>query len=301
MELNQRQKTSTSCMSRKMLNNRCTTIALYIILINIYMFLGGTIFLYIETCREKIPEIADFYNYNNRNSSEIHTHKFPLVCSCGHIKITLQQQEHDYSNFMIEETTRHFLNICNDNVNCQPVSPEQCDFSFHNIVAWGMFCWETISTIGYGSKVPKTKSGRLLLIPYSIFGIAMVLAFLSKSGSLMKTAILKFIFFVEMHILNKEDVLHKEVKVLIAAIILTTKSIVLNAYTYSYITSVYFLTSIYFSYITFSTIGFGDYNMELLIEKFNWWNILISAFLWSGMVGISTLVQALVDLLDKKQ
>ena len=299
--LEQRNKTPKMCTSKCMQQNRCTTITLYLILINIYMYLGAILFLYIETCREKAPEFADFYNNTSTNLSEIPTHKFPLVCSCGLLKITLQQQQHDYNNSITKDTTRKFLEICEENVNCQSVSLEQCHFSFHNIMAWGVFCWETISTIGYGSKVPKTQTGRLLLIPYSIFGIALVLAFLGKSGSLMKSVILKFICFIEIQVFNKEEVLHKECKVLIAAIILTSKSIILNAYLYSYVTGVEFLTSIYFSYITFSTIGFGDYNMELLIEKFNWWNILISAFLWSGMVGISTLVQALVDLLDKKQ
>ena len=272
------------------------------IILNIYMFLGAILFLYIETCRNKKTESYGALNTtSNMTLKEVDIiNMLPLVCSCGKLKITIQQQKNENSRISVEEKITQIFSTCNNSTICQSsIAQERCSFSFINIFGWVIFCWEAISTIGYGSKVLKSTAGKLLMIPYSMFGIAIVLAFFGLTGSILKSFILKCIDSFEKHVLKRDQVNHKECKVLIATTILTSMSNIVGAYIYSYTTNVDFITSIYFFYVTFSTIGFGDYNMNSVISHLDW-NVLMSLFLWVGMVGTSTLLQATVDVISKK-
>ena len=260
------------------------------------MFLGGMLFLYIETCRSKKTEFNDVLNSTSDwdvNEAEI-IKRLPLVCSCGRLKVTIQKQENEISENSVEDSIKQIFSTC----SCQSsIAPERCNFSFINIFGWMMFCWEAISTIGYGSKVPKTMLGKLVLIPYSIFGIGIVLAFFGLVGSIIKSFILKCIDSFERHVLKRDQVRNKESKVLIVTIILIFICNVVGALMYSYTTGVDFITSIYFVYVTFSTIGFGDYNMNSLITHLHW-DVLMAPFIGFGMVTTSTLLQAIADVIN---
>ena len=256
--------------------------------------------MYIEVCQnESIENLDHSYSNSSRSSGESSMVQFPVVCSCGQQTITINHKNYDQNDAISKQTADHFLSMCNKKVDCQPLIRENCSFTYQDLLPWSIFCWEAISTIGYGSKELKTAAGKLFLIPYSMFGIAFVLAILGMTGSMMKSFILRCIGFFERHVLKKGQVCHKEWKVLIATIILTFTSNIIFAYIYSYMTKVDFITSTYFSHVTFSTIGFGDYNMNIVLGRLGL-DTLMTLFLWYGMVGTSTLVQAMADIVNRK-
>ena len=55
-----------------------------------------------------------------------------------------------------------------------------------------------------------------------------------------------------------------------------------------------FLTSVYFYFVTFTTIGYGDYNLNVILDEPRWCAI-VSPMFWLGMTAISSVLQSLVD------
>ena len=273
---------SKNCFHRKSIK----FIFVLILLINIYMFLGGVLFLYIETCRDVVTGL-------DSNSQEVNN-------------LSSTSKEHpklNDSRSLREASSKHILNSCNnsiENSDCRSHGAGGCNLSYKHIMEWTIFAWETISTVGYGSKALTTVIGKLLFVPYSTFGIAIYLAFLGITGSLMKSFILKCIRFFEGKLLNRVRIRHKECKVFIVTVMLTFTSTMTNAYIYNRVTGVDLPTSIYFSHCTFSTIGFGDYNMSFIISNPRLY-VIMSILTWCGLVGTSTSVQALVDVINQGQ
>ena len=273
---------SRNCLHRKSLR----FIFLLILLIETYIFLGGVLFLYIETCNGVVTGFNMNFQYVNNVSSTSKEH--PKLNKNVSLK---------------EESSTQVLNSCNntvDNSDCRSHGTWRCNLSYHHVMEWTIFAWEAVSTVGYGSKALKTVTGKLLFVPYSTFGIAIYLANLGITGSLMKSFILKCIHFFEEKFLNRGRIRHKECKVFIITVMLTFTSTMTNAYIHNRVTGVDFATSIYFFHCTFSTIGFGDYNMTFIIEKPGLY-VIMSILTWCGLVGTSTSVQALVDVMTEGQ
>ena len=275
-------------------------IFLYLVLLNAYIILGGPLFIYIEKCRGA----KTAYDTSSDKNSELDlanstkTNMFPLDCTCDNVKITIQLQKHDKNASLAKDTAERFLSTCKAGGLCQPLEVEACSFSYRNVMEWVLFCWEAISTVGYGSKTLKTMEGKLLLIPYSGFGIAFFLSFLGITGSIMKSLISKCIRFFEKRVMKKEQSHHKECKVFVGTFVFTFAISMAYAYFYSKVTGVDFPTSIYFVHCTFSTIGFGDFNMSPTLDNPVGIHVM-SVFSWWGLVGASTSVQALADVIEQ--
>ena len=176
--------------------------------------------------------------------------------------------------------------------------PEKCSFTFQELMGWTIFCFEIISTVGYGTKELKTATAKMLLIPYSIFGIFFFFFNLYLLGLMLTLVISKGISSFERQILKRDQVRHKKWKILFLAIILTSTSSIVTAYIYSYISRVDIPTSIYYIYVTFSTIGFRHCNIFAASNQTL--NVVMIPFVWCGLVSVSALVQALVDIFNQQ-
>ena len=254
------------------------------LLLALYIFAGAFLYIYIETCQEERAL---------KNTDKT------LSCKCNELKnaihaTSIRRNESD----IFKDIQKEFLSICSDVGSCTKSEPKRCRFDGSSINKWSWFCWNTISTIGYGSPVPRTKVGKICIMPYSAIGITLVLAFLGMGGSILKSLISKWISLLEKYIFNIDQVSYKETKVLFVTIFLTAISTFINAALYSHLTGVDFLTSFYFYYVTFTTIGYGDYDMKILLEKPTW-GLLSAPLFWLGLIGTSTLVQAVVDVIQK--
>ncbi|KAK0052221.1 potassium channel subfamily K member 4 [Biomphalaria pfeifferi] len=120
-----------------------------------------------------------------------------------------------------------------------------------------LFCITLISTIGYGNMAPKTYSGRLFCIFYAIIGIPMFAAVLVGTGERLQKPI-KVIHNYRPWIKNnpsRDEQLKSIVFLLIGVCII----VFIPSLTFMYTESWSYLQAVYYTIITLTTIGFGDF------------------------------------------
>lgn len=124
------------------------------------------------------------------------------------------------------------------------------------------FCTLALALIGYGHSTPNTTSGKLFCIIYILIGIPISLIMFQSVGerlngflkyTIKQIKLINFRFFqFKYHSVSNKD--------LIIAELMLTSILVLTA---SYIFSIYegwsYFDAIYYSFITLTTIGFGDF------------------------------------------
>jgi len=108
------------------------------------------------------------------------------------------------------------------------------------------FCFSIATTIGYGNFAPMTDIGKALVIPYSIFAILSLLWFLKQNMSIFR----HYCYTDCNNVLLSTGL---TVLILVAYLALSGLVYVSLEDEWSY------MESIYFSWVTTSTIGFGDY------------------------------------------
>jgi len=121
------------------------------------------------------------------------------------------------------------------------------------------FCFSIATTIGYGNFTPMTDIGKALVIPYSVFAILSLLWFLKQNMSV----------FRHFCCLNRDSVLYRTGLTVLALL----AYLILTGLVYQSLEEEWsFLEGIYFSWVTTSTIGFGDYfpdhNSSTMVGQF---------------------------------
>lgn len=126
------------------------------------------------------------------------------------------------------------------------------------------FAFTVCSTVGYGNLAPTTTLGRMIMILYSLIGIpinGILFAGLGDFFSRIFTAIYQRYKKYKM----SHDALYVPMQfglfatIIIALVPGITIFILLPALVFSYFEGWPYLLSIYYSYVTTTTIGFGDY------------------------------------------
>ncbi|XP_078359128.1 two pore potassium channel protein sup-9-like [Oculina patagonica] len=135
------------------------------------------------------------------------------------------------------------------------------------------FVMSAVTTIGYGYITPQTSAGQILCIVVSLFGIPITLLTLKSIGELIARKVNGIVTKFEKKVLKRVE--PKQVKTK-SAVILVTSMVVLmteTGYLISYLEDWTFIEAVYFWFITFSTIGFGDYFVSAInhqsINKFS--------------------------------
>ncbi|KAL9958604.1 hypothetical protein ACROYT_G035643 [Oculina patagonica] len=124
-----------------------------------------------------------------------------------------------------------------------------------------LFAMVVVTTIGYGNIVPKTVQGRLFCVLYALLGIPGTCLTLKAVGDKITELFTRLITTFEKGLLKRPHPQKVELKVAVTTIILTVffllplMSLIVKVRhgEWSYI------ESFYFTFITLSTIGFGDY------------------------------------------
>ena len=111
--------------------------------------------------------------------------------------------------------------------------------------------------LGYGHMVPKTSWGRVFCILYALFGIPITALMLRSVGNRITEWIIAMIKQFDRKVYNRETE-NAEIKSAIIAFGLLWLIILLPAIVFHHIESWDYLESVYYCFITFSTIGFGD-------------------------------------------
>ena len=112
---------------------------------------------------------------------------------------------------------------------------------------------------GYGEITPRTAAGQGFCIIYCLVGIPLALAALKATGDLLSYGFCHLIKFWEKKVLGHTIVKNLETKCAVIAFTVMIVYLGLASVVAMFVDNIGLVQSIYSSFITFTTIGFGDY------------------------------------------
>ncbi|CAK6960479.1 potassium channel subfamily K member 5-like [Scomber scombrus] len=120
-----------------------------------------------------------------------------------------------------------------------------------------IFAATIVTTIGYGNVAPKTKGGRVFCILYGLCGIPLCLVWISELGSFFGDRAKRL-----SQVLIRKGVSVKKVQFTCTALFLLWGLLVhllIPPFVFMSVEGWTYLEGLYFSFITLTTVGFGDY------------------------------------------
>ncbi|XP_053315535.1 potassium channel subfamily K member 5 [Spea bombifrons] len=120
-----------------------------------------------------------------------------------------------------------------------------------------IFAATVITTIGYGNIAPKTSAGRLFCIFYGLFGVPLCLTWISALGKFFGGRAKRLGVF-----LTKRGVSLRKAQITCTAIFIfwgVLVHLVIPPFIFMKTEGWTYIEGLYFSFITITTIGFGDY------------------------------------------
>ncbi|KAJ4931309.1 hypothetical protein JOQ06_025606 [Pogonophryne albipinna] len=155
---------------------------------------------------------------------------------------------------------------------------------------WGnsvIFAATIVTTIGYGNVAPKTQGGRVFCILYGLCGIPLCLVWISQLGS----------FFGDRAKRLSQVLIHKKVSVKKVQFTCTALfllwglvvHLVIPPFVFMSIEGWSYLEGLYFSFITLTTVGFGDYvaGVNPNIEYPRLYRVFAELWIYMGLAWLS--------------
>ncbi|XP_057225869.1 potassium channel subfamily K member 17 [Malurus melanocephalus] len=160
------------------------------------------------------------------------------------------------------------------------------------------FSISAITTIGYGNLSPSTAVGRIFCIIFALFGIPLNLVLLNEIGQLMLLGV--------QHCAHRlEEVFHWQNK---ASFLMKTCALVTGLLLFLLLPPLLFSDKegwsyeegFYYSFITLSTIGFGDYVIGMNPDRTypGWYKNVISLWILFGMAWLALVIKFCIHLLE---
>uniref|UniRef100_A0A1I7ST10 Ion channel n=1 Tax=Bursaphelenchus xylophilus TaxID=6326 RepID=A0A1I7ST10_BURXY len=253
--------------------------ALYCFVIT-YMLIGAYIFHYLE------------------GETEIERHRHHILAIKSFKSIFIQSTE-NRTREQIEYSLRHFMeNISTLHISIEnyllfdnPQSTVPKRWTFPSCV---LFSFTILTTIGYGNVAPTTRASQIFTMVYGAFGIPLFLITIADVGRFFKTFIMyivQLIYRKEIKKQGERKLLREIGEVILVAILflafIAAGSAVLPLWEHE----LTYFDSVYFSYMSLSTIGLGDIvprRMEFLLPTL----LYITIGLWLT----TALVEQLADV-----
>uniref|UniRef100_A0A7N6B1K5 2P domain potassium channel Talk-1 n=1 Tax=Anabas testudineus TaxID=64144 RepID=A0A7N6B1K5_ANATE len=191
-----------------------------------YLVLGATIFQILEREAES----------NNRNHFQLEKLNFLANYTC-------------LDRSALEKFVQVILDAWEKGVNPSGNSTNPTNWDFSSSF---FFAGTVVTTIGYGNLSPSTVSGQVFCVFYALCGIPLNLAFLKQLGKCLT---------IHLGRLEK-GVVSQTVEALAVSLFVITGSVlflIIPPLLFSLVEGWTFGEGFYFSFITLSTIGFGDY------------------------------------------
>ncbi|XP_017287210.1 potassium channel subfamily K member 16-like [Kryptolebias marmoratus] len=196
-----------------------------------YLLIGATIFQMLEREAES----------NNRNHFQLEKLSFLANYTC-------------LDGPVLEKFVQVILYAWEKGVNPSGNSTNPSNWDFSSSF---FFAGTVVTTIGYGNLSPSTVSGQVFCVFYALCGIPLNLAFLKQLGKWL------IVYLGRLERGMVAVVPHKRaVEALAVSLFFVTGSLlflVIPPLLFSYVEGWTFGEGFYFSFITLSTIGFGDY------------------------------------------
>ncbi|KIH62237.1 Ion channel [Ancylostoma duodenale] len=136
----------------------------------------------------------------------------------------------------------------------QYIDPELAKVPFCDII---LFEFATLATIGYGNICPTTDGSRMFCILYSIFGIPLILLTTANLGKCMTKAFWYLMFCLKMPVARSK--LSSDANMPLPIILfLFACTFYFGSYFIHHTGIRHSVDDVYFSFISFTTVGFGD-------------------------------------------
>ncbi|XP_053568649.1 potassium channel subfamily K member 17 [Bombina bombina] len=163
------------------------------------------------------------------------------------------------------------------------------------------FSVTAITTIGYGNISPTTVGGRIFCIVFALFGIPLNLILLNRIGQRMLSLVHQGATF-----LGNKGNRQKSAKILVNVCSLVTGLLLfflLPPILFRSIEGWTYEEGFYYSFITLSTIGFGDYVIGRIPGKNypSWYRNLIALWILFGMAWLALIISLCINLLENYQ
>ncbi|XP_008493826.1 potassium channel subfamily K member 17 [Calypte anna] len=160
------------------------------------------------------------------------------------------------------------------------------------------FSISAITTIGYGNLSPSTAAGRIFCIVFALFGIPLNLVLLNEIGQLMLLGV--------QHCAHRlEELFHWQKK---ASLLIKTCALVTGLLLFLLLPPLLFSEKegwsyeegFYYSFITLSTIGFGDYVIGMNPDRTypGWYKNIISLWIPFGMAWLALVIKLCINFLE---
>ncbi|XP_041878865.1 potassium channel subfamily K member 17 isoform X2 [Corvus kubaryi] len=160
------------------------------------------------------------------------------------------------------------------------------------------FSISAITTVGYGNLSPSTVVGRIFCIVFALFGIPLNLVLLNEIGQLMLLGVQHCACRLEevFHWQNKTSFLMKTCALVTGLLLF----LLLPPLLFSDKEGWSYEESFYYSFITLSTIGFGDYVIGMNPDRTypGWYKNVISLWILFGMAWLALVIKFCINLLE---
>uniref|UniRef100_H0ZBI2 Potassium two pore domain channel subfamily K member 16 n=1 Tax=Taeniopygia guttata TaxID=59729 RepID=H0ZBI2_TAEGU len=170
-------------------------------------------------------------------------------------------------------------------VNPEGNSTNLSNWDFSN---YFFFAETVVTTVGYDNLSPSTVAGQIFSVFYALFGVPLNLAFLNQLGKALNA-----------HLLTLERWMQKPgraqvVQTLAVAIFLTTGTLLFLVFPP-------LVFSFYFTFITLSTIGFGDYVVGMNPNKhyISMYRSLTAIWIVFGLAWLALVFNVGTDLMER--
>ncbi|KAM9016192.1 potassium channel subfamily K member 17 isoform 3-T3 [Guaruba guarouba] len=160
------------------------------------------------------------------------------------------------------------------------------------------FSISAITTIGYGNLSPSTVAGRIFCILFALFGIPLNLVLLNEIGQLM-------LLWVQHCAHRLEEAFHLQKK---ASLLIKTSALVTGLLLFLLLPPLLlsdkegwsYEEGFYYSFITLSTIGFGDYVIGMNPDRTypGWYKNVISLWILFGMAWLTLVIKLCINFLE---
>ena len=283
--------------NRVCLRNACyfhwKTFVLFLV-ISVYLLVGGAIFVALEGPNEqrRIEEAL----FNQSRLDEVERYVVGNITARGQLNETEAQALVD----LISNLSQAAANL--DTSRNWEYGPAvffattvittigEYNYNYHSSTA-------TISIpAGYGSIAPVTFGGRLFFIFYALFGIPVALVFLSALGDILNRLLDRAT--KPLGKIAKKSLL-KPIVLISSIVIGVCLFILFPAIIFNVIEEWGYFDSVYFSFVTLTTVGFGDFVPSQSEERtgrlHGLYRISSAFWIWIGLAFVSLLIARMQD------